>query len=126
LSAYNGLAKAFGRKQGGQYYRMIKERFETPSAVQTEVTTPSTEEETDQPAQDEQEQPHVEEPQAEVTLEQFLVERGLSSDKAATVSSVVSSSANLRIAYNELRKAFGSTEGRTYLALVKEYKGVQQ
>ena len=120
LSAYNGLAKAFGRKQGSQYYRMIKERFETPSAVQTEVTTPSTEEETEQHTQDEQEQPHAEEPQAEATLERFLVDHDV--EAAAQIASIVSSSASLRIAYNELRKAFGATEGRAYLALVKEFR----
>ena len=120
LSAYNGLAKAFGRKQGSQYYRMIKERFETPSAVQTEVTTPSTEEETEQHTQDEQEQPHAEEPQAEATLERFLVDHDV--EAAAQIASIVSSSASLRIAYNELRKAFGATDGRAYLALVKEFR----
>ncbi len=120
LSAYNGLAKAFGRKQGSQYYRMIKERFETPSAVQTEVTTPSTEEETEQHTQDEQEQPHAEEPQAEAMLERFLVDHDV--EAAAQIASIVSSSASLRIAYNELRKAFGATDGRAYLALVKEFR----
>ena len=120
LSAYNGLAKAFGRKQGSQYYRMVKERFETPSAVQTEVTTPSTEEETEQHTQDEQEQPHAEEPQAEATLERFLVDHDV--EAAAQIASIVSSSASLRITYNELRKAFGATDGRAYLALVKEFR----
>ena len=58
------------------------------------------------------------------TLERFLLDHGV--EAAAKIASIVSSSANLRIAYNELRKDFGATDGRAYLALVKEYKGAQQ
>ena len=121
FAAYNGLTKAFGRKIGGQYYKLIKERFEgpAPAPVQMEMTTE--EQPMDEVAPQDEEQP-----QREATLEQFLVVHGLSTDRAATVSSVVNSSANLRIAYNELRKDFGATDGRAYLALVKEYKGAQQ
>lgn len=121
FAAYNGLTKAFGRKIGGQYYKLIKERFEgpAPAPVQMEMTTE--EQPTDEAAPQEKEPP-----QQEATLEQFLIGRGLSIDHAATVSSIVNSSANLRVAYNEFRKAFGATDGRAYLALVKEYKGAQQ
>lgn len=122
FAAYNGLAKAFGRKIGGQYYKLIKERFEAtpgPAPVQLEMTTE--EQPMDEVAPQDEEQP-----QREATLEQFLIGYGLSTDRAATVSSVVNDSENLRIAYNELRKTFGALDGRAYLALVKEYKGVQQ
>ena len=61
-----------------------------------------------------------EEPQVEATLERFLVDHGV--EAAAQIASIVSSSANLRIAYNELRKAFGATDGRDYLSLVKEFR----
>ena len=120
FAAYNGLTKAFGRKQGGQYYRLIKERFETtPTPVQMETTEM---EAPDQPPGEDQSQMKL-----EVTpLERFLVEKELSADAAAQIASIVAGTSNLRIAYNELRKAFGATDGRAYLALVKEYKGVQQ
>ena len=78
---------------------------------------PSTEEETEQPTQ---EQPHVEEPQAEVTLVQFLLDHGV--EAAASVASIVAETPNLRIAYNELRKAFGAEDGRAYLSLIKKYR----
>lgn len=123
FAAYNGLTKAFGRKIGSQYYKLIKERFEAPAPVpadpvQMEMSViPSSTVETEQPAQDASEQP-----QQETTLEQFLIGHGV--EAAAQIASIVAGTSNLRIAYNELRKAFGATDGRAYLALVKEYRSI--
>ena len=123
FAAYNGLTKAFGRKIGSQYYKLIKERFEAPAPVpadpvQMEMSViPSSTVETEQPAQDASEQP-----QQETTLEQFFIGHGV--EAAAQIASIVAGTSNLRIAYNELRKAFGATDGRAYLALVKEYRSI--
>ena len=53
--------------------------------------------------------------------EQYLVDKGLSAADAARVSAIVKSSPNMRVGYNELRKAFGTADARKYLAWLKEY-----
>ena len=123
--AYNGLSKAYGRKQGGRYYQLIKARFNGDAPVQREMAEIAAE----QPIQDEPEKPEKlkdapREVQPEATLEQYLLDHGI--EAAAQIASIVVGTPNLRIAYNELRKAFGSEAGRAYLSLVKKYKGVQQ
>ena len=52
----------------------------------------------------------------------FLLEKGVTSDRAVRIVSIFESSPNQRVAYNELRKAFGN-KGRQYLGLLKEYSG---
>ena len=52
----------------------------------------------------------------------FLMERGVTSDRAMKIVSIFNESPNQRVAYNELRKAFGN-KGRQYLGMMKEYKG---
>ncbi len=46
----------------------------------------------------------------------------MSGDVAAKIAMIVKESANLRVAYNELRKVYGTVDGKAYLALVKEHK----
>ncbi|MBR5109145.1 MAG: NYN domain-containing protein [Clostridia bacterium] len=121
LSAYNGLSKAYGRKQGGQYYQLIKARFNGDAPVQLEMTEIAAE----QPIQDDPEQTEEvkdapREVQPEATLEQYLLDRGI--EAAAQIAAIVAGTANLRIAYNELRKAFGAEKGRAYLSLIKEHR----
>lgn len=122
FAAYNGLSKAFGRKQGSQYYQLIKARFTAapaPTHQEKAAGKPTDEETEERPIQDTPDQP---EEVNEATLEQFLLDQGIAADRAATVSSIINSSANLRIAYNEMRKAFGAADGRDYLSLVKEFR----
>jgi len=52
----------------------------------------------------------------------FLLERGVTSDRAMKIVSIFNESPNQRVAYNELRKAFGN-KGRQYLGMMKEYIG---
>lgn len=52
----------------------------------------------------------------------FLLEKGVTSDRAVRIVSIFESSPNQRVAYNELRKAFGN-KGRQYLGMMKEYSG---
>ena len=54
----------------------------------------------------------------------YLLEKGVPEDRAPRIVSIVSNSPNMRVAHNELRKAFGNP-GRQYLALVKEYNQLQ-
>jgi len=49
-----------------------------------------------------------------------LLERGVTSDKAVRIVKIFTESPNQRIAYNELRKAFGN-KGSQYLKIMKEY-----
>ena len=51
-----------------------------------------------------------------------LLERGVTSDKAVRIVKIFYESQNQRIAYNELRKAFGN-KGSQYLKMMKEYGG---
>lgn len=52
----------------------------------------------------------------------WLMEHGVTSDKAVRIVKIYTESANQRIAYNELRKAFGD-KGRQYLKMMKEIDG---
>ena len=53
----------------------------------------------------------------------YLLEKGVTSDKAVRIVSIFTGSQNQRVAYNELRKEFGGKGGQ-YLRLMKEfYKG---
>ncbi|MBR3018448.1 MAG: NYN domain-containing protein [Clostridia bacterium] len=122
FSAYNELSKAFGRKQGGQYYQMIKERFAVaPSSIQPEITqiAPAEEETAVQPAVEEQMRKEAPE-QESTSLERFLADHGV--EAAAQIASIIAGTPNLRVAYNELRKVFGAADGRAYFSLVKKYK----
>ena len=51
----------------------------------------------------------------------FLLERGVTSDNAVRIVKIYYDSPNQRIAYNELRKAFGNKGGQ-YLKMMKEYE----
>ena len=76
---------------------------------------------------DADEQPEEAEPDLRLTggPVRFLLEKGVTSDKAKQVVSIVEESPNMRVAYNELRKAFGN-KGARYLNLMKEYKRIPQ
>lgn len=50
----------------------------------------------------------------------YLLEKGVTSDKAVRIVSIFTGSQNQRVAYNELRKEFGGKGGQ-YLRLIKEY-----
>ena len=50
----------------------------------------------------------------------YLLEKGVTSDKAVRIVSIFTGSQNQRVAYNELRKEFGGKGGQ-YLRLMKEY-----
>ena len=52
----------------------------------------------------------------------YLMEHGVTSDKAVRIVKIYTESSNQRIAYNELRKAFGN-KGRQYLKMMKEFDG---
>ena len=145
FAAYNGLTKAFGRKQGKEYYMLIKEHFtsvpsdesltapaENSEPIQvaiTEMTAVEGETEEEPKKTEEQEAKEQSDKATEQSVEappeslnDFLVEKGLSAEAADQIASIVASTLNLRIAYNGLRKAFGAIQGRKYLALVKEFK----
>ena len=124
FAAYHSLTKAFGRKQGGEYYRLIKEYAAANEASLAETqAAPAVNDET--PAiSDEANTPAVSTTNDEVeedTGEHFLIQKGLPADVAAQIVGIVKRTPNLRVAYNELRKAFGAAGGRKYLALVKEH-----
>ena len=50
----------------------------------------------------------------------YLLEKGVTSDKAVRIVSIFTGSQNQRVAYNELRKEFGGKGGQ-YLRLMKEF-----
>ena len=140
FAAYNGLAKAFGRKQGKEFYRLIKEHFASAPSdeglaapaesafIQDE--TAAIKEETEEQREEAEEQLPKEydegtEQSAEAPADPvgiFLVEKGLPAETADQIAAIVASTQNLRVAYNDLRKAFGAIQGREYLSLVKEFK----
>ena len=145
FAAYNGLTKAFGRKQGKEFYRLIKEHFasvpsdesltapaENSEPIQlaiTEMTAVEGETEEEPKKTEEQEAKEQSDKATEQSVEappgslnDFLVEKGLSAEAADQIASIVASTPNLRVGYNVLRKAFGAIQGREYLALVKEFK----
>ena len=145
FAAYNGLTKAFGRKQGKEFYRLIKEHFasvpsdeslsapaENSEPIQltiTEMAAVEGEAEEEPEETEEQEAQEQSDKAADQSMEapteplnDFLVEKGLTAEAADQISSIVASTPNLRIAYNGLRKAFGTIQGREYLTLVKEFK----
>ena len=130
---YNRLRQAFGSDEGKKYHELIKAAFaplaaDTPEESETEEQQQEEEQEAANlqdaeqtrffPAEEEAPPEHKEN---EITgQQQFLMDRGVQEADAAKVWSIVSGCPNLRIAYNELRKAFGN-DGRKYLSLVKEY-----
>ena len=118
FAAYNALSKAFGWKQGGLYYKTIK----GSSLATAEPAASAPVEERSAPVEREMAETNTTEQSGEMLLELFLVDHGLPSDRATTVSSIVAGTPNLRVAYNELRKEFGAADGRAYLSLVKEYQ----
>ena len=130
FSAYNGLTSAFGRKQGKEYYRLIKEHFiSVPDTVSTadSASTSSTEPtvnaaltEDTAPAKPVSQESGV--PDHDDVLGNFLIDKGVPAGQASGIAKIVAETPNLRIAYNELRKAFGAVDGRTYLSLVKEFQ----
>lgn len=104
---YNALRQAFGNGDGKAYYFTVKEliahsdRQAAPESVQEETK-----------AEENPPQPSAE--------EEFLVRSGVPADHAAQAMRIVQASPNLRVAYNELRKAFGTGTGRNYLNLIKQ------
>ena len=146
FAAYNGLTKAYGRKQGKEFYRLIKEHFasepsdnssgesaENAVPVQAEMPELAAEEEkAEAPTEEAQwpeETPEQNGEAAEQPLEaptdplgSFLAEKGLPAETADQIAAIVASTPNLRVAYNGLRKAFGANQGREYLSLVKAFK----
>ena len=126
FAAYNALCQAFGRKQGRQYYDLIKAHFDPDRAAPDGPEEPedAPEEPKDVPEEPKEEAPPLPEP-ALTEQDRFLISQGVPSEDAARVSSIVSGSPNLRVAYNELRKAFGNM-GRQYLAYVKAYREREQ
>ncbi len=89
---------------------------------------PSSEEDAEQPSEARPEEEQAEEPASGGTIRltdgpvRFLLEKGVTSDRAIRIVSIFESSPNQRVAYNELRKAFGN-KGRQYLGMMKEYSG---
>lgn len=145
FAAYNGLTKAFGRKQGKEFYRLIKEHFasapsdeslsapaENSEPIQLTITEMAAVEGETEEGPEETEEQEAQEQSDKATeqsveaptepLNDFLVEKGLPDETADQIASIVATTSNLRVAYNGLRKAFGASQGREYLALVKEFK----
>ncbi len=89
---------------------------------------PSSEEDAEQPLEARPEEEQAEEPASGGTIRltdgpvRFLLEKGVTSDRAVRIVSIFENSPNQRVAYNELRKAFGN-KGRQYLGMMKEYSG---
>ena len=89
---------------------------------------PSSEEAAEQPSEARPEEEQEEEPASGGAIRltdgpvRFLLEKGVTSDRAVRIVSIFESSPNQRVAYNELRKAFGN-KGRQYLGMMKEYSG---
>ena len=89
---------------------------------------PSSEEDAEQPSEARPEEEQEEEPASGGAIRltdgpvRFLLEKGVTSDRAVRIVSIFENSPNQRVAYNELRKAFGN-KGRQYLGMMKEYSG---
>lgn len=105
------------------------EVVETVEAVEAPVTeevpaeaeAPAAEEmpASEQPATEQPEEPQASQatlatlaPQA--TLAMRLIDGGMANDVAERIAPVFEGTANLRAAYNEIRKIFGNNDGRTY------------
>ena len=89
---------------------------------------PSSEEDAEQPSEARPGEEQEEEPASGGAIRltdgpvRFLLEKGVTSDRAVRIVSIFENSPNQRVAYNELRKAFGN-KGRQYLGMMKEYSG---
>ena len=89
---------------------------------------PSSEEAAEQPSEARPGEEQEEEPASGGAIRltdgpvRFLLEKGVTSDRAVRIVSIFENSPNQRVAYNELRKAFGN-KGRQYLGMMKEYSG---